>query len=220
MTIGERIKALRRKNDLTQEKLAEFLSVSPQAVSKWECGLACPDLGLIIPLTRILHETADELLGIEQDCKDVEYTHFETVWQYYWEHWVQPDDYVLARAAVMAYPEDCRFMEWLASVEYQLAFEENRSSNGSTEFLNEQLENALRRYNTVLENSDSYELICKAAAGKVIALRFCERVEEAEWSAEFEYPDPYIHTTAQILALYPVGNELISMLSEESAAEK
>ena len=220
MTIGERIKALRRKNDLTQEKLAEFLSVSPQAVSKWECGLACPDLGLIIPLTRILHVTADELLGIEQENKDVEYIRYETAWQYYWEHWVQPDDYVLAHAAVMAYPEDCRFMEWLASVEYKLAFEENRSSNGSTEFLNEQIENALRRYNTVLKNSDSYELICKAAAGKVIALRFCERVEEAEWSAEFEYPDPYIHTTAQILALYPAGNELISILSEESAAEK
>ena len=40
MTIGERIKVLRRKNDLTQERLAEYQSVSSQAVSKWECGVS------------------------------------------------------------------------------------------------------------------------------------------------------------------------------------
>ena len=38
MTIGERIKKYRKKNDLTQEKLADFLCVSYQAVSKWETG--------------------------------------------------------------------------------------------------------------------------------------------------------------------------------------
>ena len=33
-TIGERIRDLRKKRDLTQEKLADFLGVSYQAVSK------------------------------------------------------------------------------------------------------------------------------------------------------------------------------------------
>ena len=37
-TIGERIRDLRKKRDLTQEKLADFLGVSYQAVSKWECN--------------------------------------------------------------------------------------------------------------------------------------------------------------------------------------
>lgn len=218
MTIGERIKTLRHKNDLTQERLAEFLSVSPQAVSKWECGLACPDLGLILPLTKILHVTADALLGLEPETRDEEYVRFETAWQYYRDHWVQPGDYVLARAAVMAYPDDCRFTEWLASTEYQLAFMENQSGKcGSTVFLEEMTENALRRYDAVIENSDNYELVCKAAAGKVITLRFCERLEEAEWSAESEYPDPYIHTTEQILAMHPAGKELTAILAEETA---
>ena len=44
MTIGEKIKQLRKKNDLTQEKLADYLCVSYQAVSKWECGLSSPDI--------------------------------------------------------------------------------------------------------------------------------------------------------------------------------
>ena len=39
----ERLKALRKQNDLTQEQLAEYMGVSPQAVSRWECGITCPD---------------------------------------------------------------------------------------------------------------------------------------------------------------------------------
>ena len=66
MTIGERIKALRKQNGMTQEKLAEHLCVSYQAVSKWERDLTTPDLSLIAPLTRILHISADELLGITE----------------------------------------------------------------------------------------------------------------------------------------------------------
>ena len=58
MTIGEKIKELRKKNDLTQEKLADYLCVSYQAVSKWECGMSSPDLSLIVPLAKLLHVTA------------------------------------------------------------------------------------------------------------------------------------------------------------------
>lgn len=36
VTIEEKIKKLRKKNDITQEKLADYLHISYQAVSKWE----------------------------------------------------------------------------------------------------------------------------------------------------------------------------------------
>ncbi len=36
LSLGRRIQALRRENALTQEQLAEHMSVTPQAVSKWE----------------------------------------------------------------------------------------------------------------------------------------------------------------------------------------
>ena len=64
--IGQRIKELRKKKDLTQERLADYLGVTYKAVSKWECGTTTPDLSLIIPLARILQVSADELLGGKQ----------------------------------------------------------------------------------------------------------------------------------------------------------
>jgi transcriptional regulator with XRE-family HTH domain len=64
MTLGERIKILRKKRGLTQEELAKGLFVTFQAVSKWECNLSHPDITLVAPLTKILNVSADELLGL------------------------------------------------------------------------------------------------------------------------------------------------------------
>ena len=38
--LGERLRALRKRNDLTQEQLAERLGVSFQTISKWENGVS------------------------------------------------------------------------------------------------------------------------------------------------------------------------------------
>ncbi|MCR5683763.1 MAG: helix-turn-helix domain-containing protein [Clostridiales bacterium] len=65
--IGQKIKDLRKKADLTQDRLADYLGVSSQAVSKWEVGQASPDLALIAPLCRVLGCSADELLGIADE---------------------------------------------------------------------------------------------------------------------------------------------------------
>ena len=65
--IGQKIRELRKKADLTQDRLAEMLGVTAQAVSKWEVGSASPDLSLIAPLCRVFGVTADELLGIAEE---------------------------------------------------------------------------------------------------------------------------------------------------------
>ena len=39
MEIGKKIRELRIARNLTQEALAAELSVTPQAISKWECGV-------------------------------------------------------------------------------------------------------------------------------------------------------------------------------------
>ena len=67
-TIGTRIGRWRRKAGLTQEDLAVKLGVTPQAVSKWENDISCPDISLLPELVKILGVTFDELLtGKKED---------------------------------------------------------------------------------------------------------------------------------------------------------
>ncbi|MBR3990850.1 MAG: helix-turn-helix transcriptional regulator [Clostridia bacterium] len=63
LKIGNYIKTLRKTKGLTQKDLAEKLSVSFQAVSKWENGETLPDTGLLTDLCDILDTTADKLLN-------------------------------------------------------------------------------------------------------------------------------------------------------------
>ena len=60
--LGARIAQLRRDQGLTQEMLAQRMGVSPQAVSKWERGLACPDVVYLDDLATVLDVGIDELL--------------------------------------------------------------------------------------------------------------------------------------------------------------
>ena len=62
-TIGKRISEQRKSKGLKQDELAEKLLVSPQAESKWENDLSCPDISVLPELSRILGITVDELLS-------------------------------------------------------------------------------------------------------------------------------------------------------------
>ncbi|MBP3618388.1 MAG: helix-turn-helix transcriptional regulator [Lachnospiraceae bacterium] len=72
MSIGSKIKALRRAKDLTQEELAEVLGVSSKAVSQWECGRTAPDISQLPVLCNFFEVTADELLEIDVFNKTAE----------------------------------------------------------------------------------------------------------------------------------------------------
>lgn len=63
---GERLKKLRTENNITQEKLAEYLGVSFQAVSKWENSVCFPDISFLPAISNFFGVSSDYLLGIEQ----------------------------------------------------------------------------------------------------------------------------------------------------------
>ena len=60
---GESIRRGRKQKGMTQEALAQMLSVSAQAVSKWETGQSLPDIGLLLPLSKALGVGVNDLLG-------------------------------------------------------------------------------------------------------------------------------------------------------------
>ena len=59
---GKQIALLRKSRSITQEELAQRLSVSPQAVSKWENGHTMPEISILAELSEILNVTIDEIL--------------------------------------------------------------------------------------------------------------------------------------------------------------
>ena len=63
MLTGQFIKTMRKERGLTQRELAEELNISEKTVSKWETGNGLPDVGIMLPLSKALGITVNELLS-------------------------------------------------------------------------------------------------------------------------------------------------------------
>lgn len=62
MGLGENLQFLRKKDNITQEQLAERLEVSRQSVSKWESDAAYPEMDKILQICELFHVTMDDLV--------------------------------------------------------------------------------------------------------------------------------------------------------------
>lgn len=69
MEIGNKIMKLRKKNNLSQEELAEKVGVTRQTISKWELGETSPDIKQAKELSNIFNISLDEL--VDNDIKDI-----------------------------------------------------------------------------------------------------------------------------------------------------
>ena len=68
--VGKKIKLLRKKNDVTQDKLAAYLGVTPQAVSRWEANGGYPDMEMIPAIANYFHVSIDELFGYHDEREE------------------------------------------------------------------------------------------------------------------------------------------------------
>ena len=69
MTLEEQIKHYRKQAGLSQEKMAEKIGVSRQAITKWENGTGTPDIANLMAIADLFQISVDELLSSEKSEK-------------------------------------------------------------------------------------------------------------------------------------------------------
>ena len=69
MNLGKKIAELRKKNNLSQEELAEKVGVARQTISKWEIGDTTPDINQVKIISKIFNMSIDEL--VDNDINNV-----------------------------------------------------------------------------------------------------------------------------------------------------
>lgn len=117
MKTGRIIKDLRKKQDVTQEKLAAYLNISYQAISKWENGTALPDITLIPQIANFFGVTSDELLGMKDSVQSEELKEYENTYQQNNRDGRVLDNINLASEVLKKYP---RNYQWMLNLAYPL----------------------------------------------------------------------------------------------------
>ena len=173
--IGVKIKELRKKKDMTQEKLAEYLNVSFQAISKWETGAASPDLSMIVPLARLFDVTTDELFGILNSTKDERQEELKKMWQETWHTGDTEKRYEISKIAVVEYPGNFDYLMWLADAEASYAIHNCVKSDEQKEHF----QNAVKYYEMIIEDCTDTDVKNDAIYGIVMNLPDIGRREEA-----------------------------------------
>ena len=70
LEFGKNLKRLRHQKDLTQDELAQKLSLSVQAISRYETGAAYPDIEMLPVIAGFFGVTVDKLLGISSEASE------------------------------------------------------------------------------------------------------------------------------------------------------
>ena len=112
--IGEKIKNLRKKSNVTQEKFAEYLGVTFQSVSRWENGVCYPDLEILPAIANYFSVTTDELLGVDILNKQEKIKEIRDRVQLNFAKGLVEENIAICRNAVNEFPNDYGLLNDLA----------------------------------------------------------------------------------------------------------
>ena len=126
LDLGNNIRQLRRRDNRTQEQLAEALGVTAQAVSRWESGGSYPDMNLIPSIANFFGVSIDELFGYEGERTqriDALAGEIDRLnWLNSGKDVCISECITLARSALVEFPGNERLMLSLASVLYKAGY--------------------------------------------------------------------------------------------------
>lgn len=189
MSFGQVIKKLRRNADMTQDQLAEMLSISPQAVSRWETDTAMPDISLLRPLSNIFGVTADVLLEIDVSrVNESTESYKQRITESYKNHKYQ-EMLDLARLACKEIPNNLELVG-------QLAFALTSGNNANKI---ENIDEAISLYKLILEKSVDNILRFRSTAA--LCRLYAEKKDNKEQALFFakSLPKGYIQTSSYLM---------------------
>jgi transcriptional regulator with XRE-family HTH domain len=69
--LGKRLRVVREASGLTQQRLAELLTMKPATISLFETGDLCPTISTLVTIARVLRIHPSELMNFEQPIPEL-----------------------------------------------------------------------------------------------------------------------------------------------------
>lgn len=127
MNIGLKIRELRKRKGITQERLAEYLNISSQAVSKWESGMSLPDITYVPKLAIFFGVSTDVLFSMSEDTSDNQRAEYKKQIRELKQRYDYEAATIVAEMALDQYPFDYEIMIELAQALYHTRLDKRRS---------------------------------------------------------------------------------------------
>lgn len=152
VNIGSKIRELRKKKGITQEALAGALSVSPQAVSKWESGTSYPDMEMIPVIAGYFEVSMDILFNY--DLREMKAKIQKTIHDAHAYFFGDTEKYAeIIKDALREYPENEALLSALLD-----AYEYSLRVQNDTSHLDEMIELSQK----LISESGDFVLVCNA----------------------------------------------------------
>ena len=168
--LSERLKLLRKRKDLTQEQLAEYMGVSPQAVSRWETGATSPDISALPMLADLFDITVDELLGVNEAEKQREIRAVLDEAEARINRNITEEPIVRLREALNKYPNNDRLLTCLMYALYAASEDEELCREYDAEIIS--IAYRIGQYST--------DDICRNEARRLLFRHYCDTDRKAQ----------------------------------------
>lgn len=196
--IGAKIKELRKRDNMTQEQLAEKLNVTPQTISRWETETAYPDITAIPILANIFDVSIDTLMGYDktktaQKVNDI----IRSSKKYFWNN-IEKCEAILSDA-LNDYPNNDLILRELLSL-----YECHIRTYGKTEFTDKAISIA---HKIIAEATDIF-CVCSAKADLASLYLMQNRYNDAKQIiGTLPYMYPYLLNDKMRVSAYSLKGE-------------
>jgi transcriptional regulator with XRE-family HTH domain len=163
-TLSERLKFLRKRKHITQEQLAEYMHISPQAVSRWETGATSPDISALPVLADLFNISVDELLGINEAEKQREVNKTIEEAEGLINKGVTEEPIICLREALNKYPNNDRLQTCLMYALFAASEDEELCREYDSEIVS--LAYRISQYST--------DDVCRNEARRLLFRHYCE----------------------------------------------